>query len=119
MCVNKKFDRELKDKVAIIVPTLVKNYETLNDLLQQKGRLSNDLEKIVRTTLRTFQGLTIGGIHMRDRTSRPPKNANEQTTQQGEVQPFSKASHNTPRVNHGGRNGKMPGKDMKDKTPLC
>jgi hypothetical protein len=36
-----KFDRELKDKVAM------KNYKTLNDLLQQKGRLSNDLEKIV------------------------------------------------------------------------
>jgi hypothetical protein len=51
MCMNKKFDRELKDKVAIIVPTLVKNYKTLNDLLQQKGRLSNDLEKVVRTTL--------------------------------------------------------------------
>ena len=72
MCVHKKFDRRLKDKVAIIVPTLVENYETLNNLLQQKGRLSSDLEKIVRTTLKTFQGLTIGGIHMRDRTSRLP-----------------------------------------------
>ncbi len=55
---------------------------------------------------------------MRDRTSRPPKNANEQTPQQGEEQPPSKVSHNTPTVNHGGHNGKMPGKDMKDKTPL-
>ncbi len=118
MCVHKKFDRELKDKVAIIVPTLVENFETLNDLLQQKGRLSNDLEKIVRKTLKTFQGLTIGGIHMRDRTSRPPKNANEQTPQQGEEQPFSKTSHNTPRVHHGGQNGRMPGKDMTNKIPL-
>ena len=58
MCVNRKFDRELKDKVAIIVPTLVTNHKALNDLLQQKGRLSNDLEKVVRSTLKTFQGLT-------------------------------------------------------------
>ena len=34
MCVNKKFDRRLKDKVSIIVSTLVENYETLNNLLQ-------------------------------------------------------------------------------------
>jgi hypothetical protein len=116
MCMNRKFDRELKDKVAIIVPTLVKNYKTLNDLLQQKGRLSNDLEKIVRTTLKTFQGLTIGGIKMRERTSQTPKIANGQNPKQGE-KPFNKTSNNTPRVNHGGQNGKMPGKDMKGKTP--
>jgi hypothetical protein len=29
MCVNKKFDRRLKDKVSIIVPTLVEIYEAL------------------------------------------------------------------------------------------
>ena len=69
MCKKKKFDRELKDKVAIIVPSLVKTHKVLQDLLQQKGRLSNDLEKVVRSTLKTFQGLTIGGINMRDRTS--------------------------------------------------
>ena len=69
MCKNRKFDRELKDKVAIIVPSLVKNHKALQDLLQQKGRLSNDLEKVVRSTLKTFQVLTIGGINMRDRSS--------------------------------------------------
>ena len=37
MCKNKKFDRELKDKVANIVPSLVKNLKALQDLLQQKG----------------------------------------------------------------------------------
>jgi hypothetical protein len=59
MCMNRKFDRELKDKVFIIVTTFVKNYKTLNDPLQQKGRLSNDLEKIVRTTIfsRSFESL--------------------------------------------------------------
>jgi hypothetical protein len=41
-CRWKKFDRELKDKVAILVPTLLKNHKALQDLLQQKGRLSND-----------------------------------------------------------------------------
>jgi hypothetical protein len=88
----------------------------LNDLLQQKGRLSNDLEKIVRTTLKTFQGMTIGGINMRERTSQTPKITNGQNPKQGE-KPFNKTSNNTPRVNHGGQNVKMPGKDMKDKTP--
>jgi len=39
-----------------------------------------------------------------------------QNPKQGE-KPFNKTSNNTPRVNHGGQNGKMPGKDMKDKTP--
>ena len=56
MCKNRKFDRELKDKVAIIVPSLVKNHKALQDLLQQKGRLSNDLEKVFRSTLKTFKG---------------------------------------------------------------
>jgi hypothetical protein len=102
--------------VAIIVPSLVKNHKALQDLLQQKGRLSNDLENVVRSTLKTFQGLTIGGIHMRDRTSQPSKNANGQTPKQGEKQPFNKTSQNTPRMNNGGQNGKMPGKDKKDKT---
>jgi hypothetical protein len=69
MCKNKKFYKELKDKVTIIVPSLVKNHKALQDLLQQKERLSNDLEKVVRSTLKTFQGLTICGINMRDRTS--------------------------------------------------
>jgi len=69
MCKNKKFYKELKDKVTIIVPSLVKNHKALQDLLQQKERLSNDLEKMVRSTLKTFQGLTICGINMRDRTS--------------------------------------------------
>ena len=39
MCKNKKFDRELKDKVSIIVSSLVKNHKDQQDLLQQKGRL--------------------------------------------------------------------------------
>ena len=79
MCKNKKFDRELKDKVVIIVTSLVKNHTSLQDLLQQKGRLSNDLENMVRSTLKTFQGLTIGAINMRDRTMQPSKNVNGQT----------------------------------------
>jgi hypothetical protein len=53
---------------------------------------------------------------MRERTSEPSKNANGQTPKQGEKQPFNKTSQNAPRVNHGRQNGKMPGKDMKDKT---
>ena len=32
-CRWKKFDRELKDKVAIVVPTLLKNHKPLQDLL--------------------------------------------------------------------------------------
>jgi hypothetical protein len=55
---------------------------------------------------------------MRERTLQTPKIVNGQNPKQGEERPSSKTSHNTPRVNHGGRNGKMPGKDMKDKTPL-
>ena len=54
---------------------------------------------------------------MRDRTSQPSKIANGQTPKQGENKPFNNASQNTPRVNNGGQNGKMPGKDkQKDKT---
>jgi hypothetical protein len=90
MCENKKFDRELKDKVVIIVPSLVKNHKTLQDLLQQKGRLSNDLENMVRSTLKTFQGLTIGAINIRDRTMQPSKNVNGQTPKQGEEKPFNR-----------------------------
>ena len=62
MCENRKFDRELKDKVVIIVSSLVKNHKAVQDLLHQKGRLSNELEKVVRSTLKTFQGLTMEGL---------------------------------------------------------
>ncbi len=111
MCKNEKFDRELKDKVVFIVSSLVKNHKVLQDLLHQKGRLSNDLEKVVRSTLKTLQGLTIGGINMWDRTSQSSKIVNGQTPKQGENKSFNKTSQNTPRVNNGGENGKMPGKD--------
>jgi uncharacterized coiled-coil protein SlyX len=117
MCRNRKFDREVKDKVAIIVPSLVKSYKALHDLLQQKGRVSNDLEKMIRSTLKTFQGLTIGGIKMRDRIPQTPKIANGHTPKQGEKQPFNKTLQHTPKVNNGGQNGKIPGKEkQKDKT---
>ena len=76
-CRWKKFDRELKDKVVILVSTLLKNHKALQDLLHQKGRLSIDLENLVKSTLKTFQGLTIGGTNMRERTSQPSKNNNE------------------------------------------
>ena len=111
-CRWKKFDRELKDKVAILVPTLLKNHKALQDLLQQKGRLSNDLENMVKSVLKTFQGLTIGGINMRDRTLQPSRNNHGQTPKQGEKKPFNKTPQTTPRVNdRGGQNGKMPGRD--------
>ena len=111
-CRWKKFDRELKDKVAILVPTLLKNHKALQDLLQQKGRLSNDLENMVKSVLKTFQGLTIGGINMRDRTLQPSRNNHGQTPKQGGKKPFNKTPQTTPRVNdRGGQNGKMPGRD--------
>jgi hypothetical protein len=102
----------IKDKVVILVPTLLKNHKALQDLLQQKGRLSNDLENMVKSMLKTFQGLTIGGTNMRDRISQPSKNNNVQTPKQGERKPFNKTPQTTPRVNGlGGKDGKMPGRD--------
>ncbi len=38
------------------MPTLLKNHKALQDLLQQKGRLSNDLENMVKSTHKTIQG---------------------------------------------------------------
>ena len=34
MCKNKKFDKELKDKVVIIVSSLLKNHKALQDISQ-------------------------------------------------------------------------------------
>ena len=54
---------------------------------------------------------------MWDRTSQTSKIVNGQTPKQGENKPFNKDSQNTPRVNNGGQDGKMSGKDkQKDKT---
>ena len=103
MCENRKFDRELKDKVVFIVSSLVKNHKSLQDLLYQKGRLSNDLEKVVRSTLKTFQGLTIGGIDMWDMTSQTSKiNMWDRTSQtsMGKLPSKGRTSHSkrSPRI---------------------
>ena len=75
-------------------------------------RLSNDLENMVKSVVKTFQGLTIWGTNMRDRILQPSKNNNGQTPKQGERKPFNKTPQTTPRVNdRGGQNGKMPGRD--------
>jgi hypothetical protein len=67
---------------------------------------------MVKSTLKTFQGLTIGGTNMRERTLQPSRNNNGQTPKQGERKPFNKTPQTTPRVNdRGGQNGKMPGRD--------
>ena len=67
---------------------------------------------MVKSVLKTFQGLTIGKTNMWDRILQPFKNNNGQTLNQGERKPFNKTPQTTPRVHdRGGQNGKMPGRD--------
>ena len=74
---------------------------------------------MVRSTLKTFQGLTIGGINMRDRTMQPSKNVNGQTPKQGEKRPFNETPQNTPRVNdHEVRIERCLGKISRKTRPL-
>jgi hypothetical protein len=59
-CWLRKSDEDLKDKVKILIPNLKKIYKAQEDILLQGGLRSHQ-EKVMRTTLHTLQGMTIGG----------------------------------------------------------
>ena len=59
-CWLRKSDEDLKDKVKILIPSLKKIYKAQEDILLQGGLRSHQ-EKVMRSTLHTLQGMTIGG----------------------------------------------------------
>ena len=59
-CWLRKSDEDLKDKVKILIPSLKKIYKAQEEILQQGG-LKTHQEKVMRSTLHTLQGMTIGG----------------------------------------------------------
>ena len=63
-CWLKKSDENLKDEVNTLIPSLKKIYKGQHDLLQQKGKFTTDQGKMMKSILRTLQGMTIGGHTM-------------------------------------------------------
>jgi hypothetical protein len=63
-CWLRKSDENLKDKVKTLIPSLKKIYKAQQDLLQQKGKFTTDQQKMMKSILRTLQGMTIGGNTM-------------------------------------------------------
>ena len=48
----------------MLIPSLKKIYKAQQDLLQQKGKFTTDQQKMMKSILRTLQGMTIGGNTM-------------------------------------------------------
>ena len=63
-CWLRKSDENLKDEVKMLIPSLKKIYKAQQDLLQQKGKFTTDQQKLMKSILRTLQGMTIGGNTM-------------------------------------------------------
>jgi hypothetical protein len=63
-CWLRKSDENLKDEVKMLIPSLKKIYKAQKDLLQQKGKFTTDQQKMMKSILRTLQGMTIGGNTM-------------------------------------------------------
>jgi hypothetical protein len=59
-----KSDENLKDEVKMLIPSLKKIYKAQQDLLQEKGKFTTDQQKMMKSILRTLQGMTIGGNTM-------------------------------------------------------
>ena len=64
-CWARKFDGDLKDKVKILIPSLKKIYKAQEEILQQGG-LRPHQEKTMKSILHTLQGMTIGGIRIKE-----------------------------------------------------
>jgi len=78
----------------MLIPSLKKIYKAQQDLLQQKGKFTTDQQKLMKSILRTLQGMTIGGntmetlmnteVHHQGETKYPNrKNTPEHTQVQG------------------------------------
>ena len=63
-CWLRKSDENLKDEVETLIPSLKKIYKAQQDLLHQKGKFTTDQQKMMKSILRTLQGMTIGGNTM-------------------------------------------------------
>jgi hypothetical protein len=64
-CWLRKSDEDLKDKVKRLIPSLEKIYKTKEEILQQGG-LKTHQEKLMRSTLHTLRGMTIGGNRIKN-----------------------------------------------------
>jgi hypothetical protein len=64
-CWLRKSDEDLKEKVKILIPSLKKIYKAQEEILQQRG-LKTHQEKVMRSTLHTLQGMTIGGNRIKN-----------------------------------------------------
>ena len=58
-CWLRKSDEDLKDKVKILIPNVKRIYKDQEEILHQGG-LKTHQEEMMRSTLRTLQGMTIG-----------------------------------------------------------
>ena len=61
----RKFDRDLKDEVKTLIPSLKKIYKAQEEILHQGGFRSHQ-EKTMRSILHTLQGMTIGGDRIKE-----------------------------------------------------